>query len=173
VAAHKIVVIDDSMAIRRMVKDMLPEGNFEVLEAKDGVQGINTVRQEQPTLIMLDFVLPKKNGWEVYQELQSEPNLQKIPLVIMSGLKGEVTEKIPEPFEFFEFIEKPFQQGELIAAIKGAMAKAKKPRPVTATAAGGASAAEIEALTAKVASLETEVATLKKQLAQILTFIKQ
>ena len=58
-STHKIVVIDDSKVIRMRVKDMLPEGNFEVLEAKDGLEGFNLIRSENPNLIMLDFLLPK------------------------------------------------------------------------------------------------------------------
>ncbi|MCY7276944.1 MAG: response regulator, partial [Phormidesmis sp. CAN_BIN44] len=106
-ASHKIVVIDDSAVIRTMVRDMLPKGT-KVLEAKDGVQGINLIRQELPTLIMLDFLLPKMSGWEVFQQIQLQPELQSIPLVLMSGRKEEVAEKLQEPFEYFEFVQKPF-----------------------------------------------------------------
>jgi CheY-like chemotaxis protein len=89
---------------------MLPQGNFEVIEAKDGVEGLDAIRDQRPNLIMLDFLLPRKSGWEVFQEIQAQPELQHIPLVLMSGRKEEVTEKITEPFEFFEFIQKPFEQ---------------------------------------------------------------
>ena len=64
-ASNKILVIDDSRVIRVRVKEMLPPGNFEVLEAKDGLEGINLILQEKPNLIMLDFLLPKLSGWEV------------------------------------------------------------------------------------------------------------
>ena len=176
-ATHKILVIDDSRVIRMRVRDMLPQGNFEVLEAKDGVEGLDAIREQRPNLIMLDFLLPRMSGWEVFQEVQAQPELQHIPLVLMSGRKEEVTEKITEPFEFFEFIQKPFEQKELIEAIKKAMAKARKPRPKAAAAApavgGGSDAAEVQALKAKVAKLEAEVAQLKSQTAKILAFIKQ
>ena len=174
-ASHKVLVIDDSAVIRNMVRDMLPKGNFEVLEAKDGVQGITLVRQERPTLIMLDFLLPRMSGWEVFQQIQAQADLQSIPLVLMSGRKEEVTEKIKEPFEYFEFVQKPFDQKQLIEAIKLAMAKAKR-RP--AMAAGRATPAistgggDVAALSAKVAKLQAEVDALKKQQAQILAFIK-
>jgi CheY-like chemotaxis protein len=178
VATHKILVIDDSRVIRMRVRDMLPQGNFEVIEAKDGVEGLDAIRDQRPNLIMLDFLLPRKSGWEVFQEIQAQPELQHIPLVLMSGRKEEVTEKITEPFEFFEFIQKPFEQKELIEAIKKSMAKARKPRPkaaaATATsAATGGDAAEVAALKAKVAKLEGEVAQLKAQTGKILAFIKQ
>lgn len=179
-ASHKILVIDDSNVIRNMVRDMLPKGNFEVLEAKDGVQGLSLIQQERPNLIMLDFLLPRMSGWEVYQHIQNQPDLQSIPLVLMSGRKEEVTEKLQEPFEFFEFVQKPFDQKELFEAIKIAMAKSKRrpPAPVltptgggaTQTAAGGG---DIQALNEKIAKMQAEIDGLKKQMAQILAFIKQ
>lgn len=116
-SAHKILVIDDSKVIRMRVKDMLPESNFRVLEAKDGVEGYNLIRSEKPNLIMLDFLLPKMSGWDVYQEVQKEYDLKKIPLVLMSGRKEEVVEKLTEPFEYFSFIEKPFEKKQLLEAI--------------------------------------------------------
>lgn len=161
---------------------MLPPGNFEVLEAKDGVEGLNLIRQERPNLIMLDFLLPKMSGWEVFQHIQTNTDLQTIPLVLMSGRKEEVAEKIAEPFEYFAFVEKPFEKKQLVDAIKEAMGKAKKPRPpvpegaVSApadTTAPAAASAEIDALNAKVAKMQTEIDALKKQLAQIMAFIKQ
>lgn len=177
-ASHKILVIDDSRVIRNMVRDMLPKGNFEVLEAKDGIEGLNTIRQEKPNLIMLDFLLPRMSGWEVFQHIQTQSDLQRIPLVIMSGRREEVTEKLPEPFEFFEFIEKPFEQKDLIEAIKSAMAKSRLPRPqaagaVSDSAESSADSAQVAQLAQQVASLQKEIDLLKKQMAQILTYIKQ
>jgi CheY-like chemotaxis protein len=183
VASHKILVIDDSRVIRMRVRDMLPAGNFEVIEAQDGLEGMEAIRQQKPNLIMLDYLLPRMSGWEVFQEIQSTPELQTIPLVMMSGRKEEVTEKISEPFEYFEFIQKPFEQKELIEAIRSAMAKARKVRPRTAgvpatagasaPAATGGDANEIAALKQQVATLQQEVAMLKAQTGKIMAFIKQ
>ncbi|MFW9263470.1 two-component system response regulator [Nostoc sp. KVJ20] len=219
-ASNKILVIDDTTVVRVKVREMLPPGNFEVLEAKDGLEGLNFILQEKLSLIMLDFLLPKMSGWEVFQKVQADPELRKIPLVIMSGRKEEVTEKITEPFEYFEFLGKPFDQKQLISAIKLAMTKAKQPRPElvavgagvavkssTATASsvatatmptvasnaassvatvamptavsnadpstGGVSNAEINALNEKIVKMQAEIDGLKKQLTQVVTFIKQ
>ena len=179
-ASHKILVIDDSRVIRARVRDMLPQGNFEVIEAKDGIEGIEAIRAQRPNLIMLDFLLPRMSGYEVYEEIQAEPAFQTIPLVMMSGRREELTEKIQEPFEYFEFIEKPFEQKELIGAIKGAMVKARKARPQANTAAAIPSkanshnaAAEIAALQKQVDALTRDVAALKSQNNKILAFIKK
>ena len=175
-ASRKILVIDDSRVIRLRVREMLPPGNFEVLEAQDGLEGLNLIRKERPNLIMLDFLLPKLSGWEVFQQIQQSSELQKIPLVLMSGRKEEVTEKIQEPFEHFEFILKPFDQNELVAAIKSAMTKVKLPRAVTVNAVPAQTAPmprdEIQVLTDKITKMQAEIDTLKRQLSQILVFIQ-
>lgn len=177
-SAHKILVIDDSKVIRMRVRDMLPQGNFEVIEAKDGLEGFNLIESERPNLIMLDFLLPKMSGWEVFQSVQKNPELKAIPLVLMSGRKEEVLEKITEPFEYFAFVEKPFEQRELVAAIKEAMVKAKKHAPVASSApatttASGDLATEVQRLKQQVAQMHSEIEQLKKQLGQMVTFIKQ
>ncbi len=183
-SSHKILVIDDSKVIRMRVKDMLPEGNFDVIEAKDGLEGFNLIRSELPNLIMLDFLLPKMSGWEVYQEIQKQPQYRAIPLVLMSGRKEEVTDKLTEPFEYFSFVEKPFDRDQLVDAIRDAMTKAKKQPQVTAEGASGpggsiasadvsALTAEIEELKQKVAKLEKESEQTKKQFNQLVAFIKQ
>ena len=117
----------------------------------------------------------------------------------MSGRKEEVTEKISEPFEHFEFLGKPFDQKQLISSIKAAMAKAKQPRaqPVGVASANtnrtngthtkngtngtigtivteqSNSVAEIHALNEKMAKMQAEIDSLKKQLTQVVAYIKQ
>lgn len=179
-STHRVLVIDDSMVIRRTVKDMLPDGKFEVVEAKDGVQGLELIHTCNPNLIMLDFFLPKKSGYEVFQEIQNDPRLKSIPLLLMSGRKDEVTDKIPEPFEFFSFLEKPFDQKQLIQGIRESMEKSKKlahlqPATTAAKTTAGATVAnaEVEELQAKVRQLELEIVQMKKQLNQLLSFVKK
>ncbi|MBJ7899148.1 MAG: response regulator [Cyanobacteria bacterium RI_101] len=176
-ATHKILVIDDSKVIRMRVRDMLPQGNFEVLEARDGLEGFNLIKTERPNLIMLDWLLPKMTGWEVYQAVQENYDLKSIPLVLMSGRKEEVLEKLAEPFEFFAFVEKPFEQKELVAAIKEAMVKAKKhAKPVGAAPAKASipeTGDELQDLKQQVAHLTAEVESLKKNMSQLVAFIRQ
>lgn len=168
-ATSKILVIDDSRVIRKTVRDMLPEGDFEVIEAKDGLEGIHFVEQERPSLIMLDFILPKMSGWDVFQQIQAHPEFQKIPLVLMSGKKEEVTSKISEPFEFFEFIEKPFDRTILADAIRVAMSKARKARPRLAELVAGGTQASGDASvsSAEVVELQAQLARTQSQLERL------
>ena len=179
---QKILVIDDSKVIRMRVKDMLPTGNFEVIEAKDGLEGFNLIRTENPNLIMLDFLLPKMSGWEVFQEIQKNQRLRSIPLVLMSGRKEEVTDKLSEPFEYFSFVEKPFDREQLVDAIRDAMVKSKKQPQLSTTdnmSSGSSSAdvaamvSEIQLLKTKVNSMEENMQKMRKQIDQLITFIRR
>ena len=181
-STNKILVIDDSKVIRMRVKDMLPEGNFNIIEAKDGLEGFNLIKTENPNLIMLDFLLPKMSGWEVYQEIQKQHQFRSIPLVLMSGRKEEVTDKLSEPFKYFSFVEKPFDREQLVSAIRDAMVKAKK-QPQTSTVGSPSAlgnAPDIEALTTEIEQLKLQVTNLKqeseqfkKQFNQLVIFVKQ
>jgi len=202
VTARKILVIDDSRVIRNMVRDMLPPGNIEILEAADGIKGLEIVQKEIPWLIMLDFLLPRMSGYEVYDRIQQNRELSCIPLVLMSGRKEEVTSKIPEPFEekYFAFIEKPFEQRQLLAAIKKSLELAKEkerllpavPEPILEISKDSANAAialdqallerlealeakskNIEGMEAKLKVLEQQVVIQYKQIQQLAAFIKQ
>jgi len=171
-----------------MVRDMLPPANFEVIEAADGIKGLEMIQQVKPWMIMLDFLLPRMSGFEVYENLQQSPELSRIPLVLMSGRKEEVTSKISEPFEdkYLVFIEKPFEQKELITAIKRAMVLVQK-RPPISVITLPSSAANIAAqeriddgIAKKVADLEARCKTLEQQVAaqqrqfqQLVDFIKK
>ncbi|PSB05108.1 response regulator [Merismopedia glauca] len=184
-ASQKVLIIDDGKTIRMQIKDMLPSGNFQVLEAKDGMEGLSMIREERPNLILLDCFMPRMNGWEVLDELEAQKDLVGIPLIIMSGRKEEAKDKIPHLDEAFEFLEKPFDQKTLIAAIKSAVAKAKWRQKnggssYEQTVSSSQDAKEINQLKATVNALvqqniklQSEVEQLKKQVNQIVTFIKQ
>jgi CheY-like chemotaxis protein len=174
-----------------MVRDMLPPDKFEVVEAADGIKGLEMVEQVKPWMIMLDFLLPRMSGFEVYESLQKNPELSRIPLVLMSGRKEEVTNKISEPFEdkYLVFIEKPFEQKELITAIKRSIVLAqKRPHtsainpPTTTTTDTGAHDQQqnnealikrIEELESRQNLLEKQIASQQKQFQQLVDFIKK
>jgi len=200
-ANQKVLIIDDSKTIRMQVRDMLPKGNFEVLEAVDGVEGLEIVNQESLSLILVDFFMPRMNGWEVVQKLQDNPKLKTIPVVLMSGRREDVEKAVPDQFGYFEFVGKPFEQPVLVQAIKAAMAKARNrqqtivqkaapvaplnettsnsPAPADGTAPTSSNSgiqtlqAEIKVLRNENVQLKTEIESLKKQVAQIMAFIRQ
>lgn len=197
-APSRILVIDDSRAVRSLVKMMLPE-SCEVLEARDGEEGLQRMREARPELVVLDFLMPILGGWEVLQAMQAEPALSTLPLVIMSGRREEVTERCHEPFARFAFLGKPFEQAELEQAMQTAIALAARltaavpaappPVPVADVAPvetaevvppvfpiepGGVDAdASLADLKTRVAHLEQETAMLRRQLAQVVAYLRQ
>jgi CheY-like chemotaxis protein len=162
-----------------MVRDMLPPANFEVLEAADGIKGLEMIQQEKPWMIMLDFLLPRMSGFEVYETLQQSAELSRIPLVLMSGRKEEVTNKIAEPFEdkYLVFIEKPFEQKELITATKRPITVIEN--RITSTDVVSQERTDdtlikrIEELETKQKLLEQQIASQQKQFQQLVDFIKK
>jgi len=115
--AKKVLVIDDSIMIRKMVKSIL-SGKYDVLEASDGKSGLDAARKIFPDLILLDFVMPKYNGYQTLQAIRRVEGLQNVPVIMISGLKEQVTEHVPEPFTEFDFLEKPFEADVLVARIQ-------------------------------------------------------
>lgn len=150
-SARKILVIDDSTMIRRMVSGILSR-HFEVLEASDGVMGLEMAKQHHPDLILLDFVMPKMDGYDTLRHIRQEENLRRTPVIIMSGLKEQVTARIPEPFKGFDFIEKPFEAEVLLDRIHHLLQMT--PQPAVAPAAAADESAQ-NLLLAKMTSLET------------------
>jgi DNA-binding response OmpR family regulator len=128
-AQKKVLVIDDSIMIRKMVKSILA-GRYEVLEASDGKSGIEAARQFNPDLILLDFVMPKYNGYQTLQAIRKIEGLARTPVIMISGLKDQVAEHIPEPFVGFEFLEKPFEADVLIDHIERLLSNSSPTPPV-------------------------------------------
>jgi CheY-like chemotaxis protein/uncharacterized coiled-coil protein SlyX len=130
----KILVIDDSVMIRKMVNNIL-RNKFEVIEAKNGAIGLEMARQQSPDLVLLDFVMPVMDGYDTMQAIRQDKIIHATPIVIMSGMKEELTARIPEPFEGFDFIEKPFEAEALIQCIEKALSLAAPPLGVSSDGA--------------------------------------
>lgn len=129
-----VLVIDDSIMIRKMVASILAD-QFQVVEAKDGLTGLEAAKKHHPDLILLDFVMPKMDGYDTLQAIRREDSLKNTPIIMMSGLKEQVTTRIPEPFVDFDFIEKPFEADALLALIQKVLqvAPAAAPEPGSET----------------------------------------
>ncbi len=134
--AKKVLVIDDSIMIRKMVKSILA-GKYDVLEASDGKSGLDAARRSFPDLILLDFVMPKYNGYQTLQAIRRVEGLQKVPVIMISGLKEQVTEHVPEPFTEFDFLEKPFEADVLVSRIQNFLIP--EPAPAASTASRSSS----------------------------------
>ncbi len=93
----KILFIEDESALQRAVTSVLSDEGFEVFSALDGEIGIRLVKEKKPDLVLLDLVLPKKDGFEVLKEMREDPELKNIPVIILSNL--ERSEEISRALE--------------------------------------------------------------------------
>lgn len=79
----KILVVDDESRMRKLVKDFLVRENYEVLEAGDGEEALDIFYQEKKiALLILDVMMPKRNGWEVCREIRQNSN---VPIIMLTA----------------------------------------------------------------------------------------
>lgn len=84
----KILFVEDEDALQRAMGEMLEQKGFNVLRAMDGELGIALAKKELPNLILLDLILPKKNGFEVLKELKKDSITRGIPVIVLTNLEG-------------------------------------------------------------------------------------
>ncbi|TSC75247.1 MAG: response regulator with CheY-like receiver domain and winged-helix DNA-binding domain [Parcubacteria group bacterium Gr01-1014_33] len=84
----KILFIEDELGLQRAVSQVLQEQGFEVFSELNGEMGILRAQKELPDLILLDIVLPRKDGFAVFKELRANPLTEKIPVIVLSNLEG-------------------------------------------------------------------------------------
>jgi len=82
----KILLVEDDKYILRAYKDGLTRAGLEVITASDGMEAMRSVKLYKPDLILLDLILPIKNGFEVLEEMKMDDELKNIPVVILSNL---------------------------------------------------------------------------------------
>lgn len=85
--AKKILFIEDESALQKSLGDFLRQKGYELVSAIDGEQGIRLAKTEQPGLILLDLILPRKNGFEVLEVLKQDPLTQEIPIIVLTNLE--------------------------------------------------------------------------------------
>ncbi len=114
----KILVIDDDENICNILQLYLKKENFEVCTARDGAAGVSTFKLYEPDLVLLDIMLPKKDGWQVCREIRETSSKP----IIMLTAKGEVFDKVLGlELGADDFIVKPFDTKEVIARVKAVL----------------------------------------------------
>ena len=83
----KILYIEDEMHLRKMLADLMRQAGFEVFEAPDGELGIKIMTEEKPNLVLLDLILPKKDGFEGLSEIRKNEETKNIPVVVLTNLE--------------------------------------------------------------------------------------
>lgn len=84
----KILIIEDEAALQKTLGDMLRKEGYEVVQALDGEVGLKQAKSEMPTLIILDLILPKMNGFEVLEALKADSKTKNIPVIVQTNLES-------------------------------------------------------------------------------------
>ncbi|HVI43086.1 MAG TPA: response regulator transcription factor [Anaerovoracaceae bacterium] len=116
---QKILIIEDEPNIRELVLYNLSQNDYEGMAAEDGLQGLSMARSEQPDLILLDIMLPGKNGYDICKELRAEGS--KTPIIMLTAKNEEIDKVLGLEFGADDYISKPFGIRELMARIKAVL----------------------------------------------------
>ena len=134
--AVKILVADDDAMLQRLIMNTLKLEQYEVVIASDGQQALELARSEKPDLIILDVMMPIKNGFEVCADLRKIPETAALPVIILSGL-GQVQEKIAGlKAGADEYVTKPIDPRELLTRVEMLLLRNRVLRESSAKRAG-------------------------------------
>jgi DNA-binding response OmpR family regulator len=104
----KILVVEDEMALSQTLTEFLISENFEVLSAQDGEAGVKIAKAKKPDLVLLDIILPKKDGYEVLEDLKNDDLTKNIPVILLTNLESA------------QDIQKAFDKGATTYLVKSA-----------------------------------------------------
>ena len=111
--SYSILVVEDNKDVRFYIKDCLI-AEYRVLEAKNGVEGLNMARESVPDLIITDLMMPEMNGHELIQQLAADPRTNHIPIMVLSAKTDEETRLETYREGAFAYLRKPFEREELL-----------------------------------------------------------
>ncbi len=125
--AKKVLVVDDELHMRTFISTLLETNGYKPLSAENGAEGLELARKHNPALIILDVMMPKESGVEMYRAIKSDPVIKDTPVIMLSAISKKTFfhsqkvldkyqgETIPEPVVY---IEKPPEPDELLEAIE-------------------------------------------------------
>lgn len=119
----KILIIDDDPDFVAATEVVLESKDYQVLAAYDGKEGLEKVREENPDLVILDIIMPQEDGFKVCEEIKADPELAKIPVIILTSLSerwSEVTLSVTQGLmlEAEDYIDKPVAPEELLRRVE-------------------------------------------------------
>ncbi len=82
----KILIAEDDKFLSRVLSDKLRRKGYKVYIASDGIEAINKIKREKPDLVLLDLIMPNKNGFEILEEIKIDEEYSDIPIIILSNL---------------------------------------------------------------------------------------
>ena len=113
-----ILVIEDQEDNRRILRDLLTNSGYEVIEAIDGIKGVSSAETYRPDLILMDVQLPGIDGYEATRQIKANPDLKKTPIIVVTSyaLSGDDLKAFEAGCD--AYVAKPFSPRELLAKIR-------------------------------------------------------
>lgn len=121
----KILVVEDELGLREPLVYVLEKEGYEVVDAADGDQAIKVFNAEQPDLILLDLMLPKKSGNEVCQIIRQSSN---VPIIMLTAKDSEIDKVVGLEIGADDYVTKPYSSPELKARIKAVLRRNVEPQ---------------------------------------------
>lgn len=121
-----VLIADDDPEILTMLSLRLSKKGYKVYEAADGLQTIQIAREKRPDLVLLDVMMPGKNGWEVARELRNDPQFADVGIVMLTAIGEKVNEMTSPLYGADEYVDKPFDFSDLEGKIAKVIASRKK-----------------------------------------------
>jgi len=117
--ARSIVYIEDDPEMIDLVSLIVTKRGFKVIGAEGGRQGLDIVKSEKPTLILLDLMMPDIDGWDVYQQLKSDEETRDIPVIIITAKAQSIDRVLGLHIaKVDDYISKPFRPQDLLDSIE-------------------------------------------------------
>ena len=133
----RILVVDDSPTIRKVVASILTSKSYDAVTAEDGQDALIKIKSGvEFDLILLDFVMPRMNGYQFCRELRAHPERANVPVVLMSAKGDKIRGQFVQQTGAIDAITKPFDARGLIAVVEGALKKHQEGRGPVVPEAG-------------------------------------
>ena len=117
-ANEKILVVDDDREVVRLMRAYLEQAKYEVLEAYDGETAVHTLRREKPDLMLLDLMLPDRDGYEITRLVRRDPSLEHIPIIMLTARIGDSDKIIGLELGADDYVTKPYNPREVVARVR-------------------------------------------------------
>ncbi|MGI9328235.1 MAG: Hpt domain-containing protein [Pseudomonadales bacterium] len=112
-----VMVVDDSVTVRKVTSRLLERQGMDVLVAKDGVEAVAMLQERRPDILLLDIEMPRMDGFEVARQVRHDDHLEGLPIVMISSRTGEKHQDRATDLGVNRFLGKPFQESELLETI--------------------------------------------------------
>ncbi|HEY6599968.1 MAG TPA: response regulator, partial [Pseudomonadales bacterium] len=112
-----VMVVDDSVTVRKVTSRLLERQGMDVILAKDGVEAVAMLQERRPDIMLLDIEMPRMDGFEVARQIRHDDRLANLPIVIISSRTGNKHQERAAELGVNRFLGKPFQENELLATI--------------------------------------------------------